>query len=137
MVSTMSPVGLLKDLVCRLSLMPWQGPNFTSIANQFISQLNLLLISSYSTRVPVLPPFIVDQRHLGPKSSNAQPLPVSEVFEVQKLAQMLRRPILEWQHVKNTSMKGTDDIGCWSVFKATHGNPVHPPSESDLLLGER
>jgi len=83
-----------------------------------------------------MPPFVVDKRHFGVgNQDNTLPLAVSEVFDLQKLASQLRRPVLEWRDVKNISLGRTDDVGCWSVFNTTHRNAIHFDTEKDLFLG--
>jgi hypothetical protein len=97
-----------------------------------MAQVNLLYLAYLAGRVPVLPSFVPN--HMGERDPG--PLPVSEIFDLPKLAKELRRPILEWRDIKNTSSHEVEDLGCWSVHKTSFGSEPHYRSERDLALGK-
>ena len=64
--------------------------------------------------MPILPPFTPFTKHLG--SKDAQPLPFSDIFELEIFSRTLQIPIIEWKDIKNPSSGQIEDLGCWAVF---------------------
>lgn len=79
---------------------------------------NLVYLSILTDRIPVLPPFA--PTHVGEEV--APMLPFGEVFDVPRLSQSLRQPVLEWRDLKTEStMKEQEIIGCWDVWSSEAG----------------
>ncbi|KDQ63267.1 hypothetical protein JAAARDRAFT_29286 [Jaapia argillacea MUCL 33604] len=93
--------------------------------NDVITLGNLIYLAILTDRVPIIPPFTPS--HVN---KTAGPIPVSEVFDLARLAKTLGRPMLEWQDVKDTASTQVDDLGCWSVWD---GVTSHGPREGDAL----
>ena len=63
----------------------------------------------------------------------------SEIFDIPRLQNILRKPILEWWEVKNFTAPDAawDDVGCWSPWALTgpDGKPRGNGREGILKLG--
>lgn len=49
-----------------------------------------------------------------------------EIFDVQRLSQAIKMPVLEWHQVKNRSNSAVDELGCWSVWQAVQDREEAP-----------
>ena len=113
-------------------------------------QVNLLYLASLTERIPILPPFVPNHHvctlyHLlnsllidrpSLVRVNGFALPFGEVFDLPRLRQTLRRPIIEWHEVKHledpTSVKmppknTSEPIGCWTT-RPSRLPPVWSPA---------
>ncbi|KAG6334539.1 hypothetical protein ID866_4555 [Astraeus odoratus] len=86
---------------------------------------NLLYLAMITERVPIIPKFVPS--HIGPE---APPIPFSDVFDVSRLSQALRIPILEWDQVKDSNSSTLDELGCWAVWPVTAEEDGVPPRDS-------
>ncbi|KAG8968419.1 hypothetical protein FRB90_010818, partial [Tulasnella sp. 427] len=113
----------------------WTGGGLT---NEFITWINLIHIASLSQRVPVIPPLLPDEEHLGRGGSS---LDASDIYDIPRLAKTLNIPILEWSQLKRARYYKSiavadrepheDDevLGCWSAHQA----PSEAPDPFDIL----
>jgi hypothetical protein len=49
-----------------------------------------------------------------------------EVFDMQRLAQGIGIPVLEWHQVKNRSSDALDELGCWNTWEAVQDREAFP-----------
>jgi hypothetical protein len=104
-----------------------------------MAQINLLYLAVLAGRVPVLGDFYPAHMAHG----NPGYLPVSEIYDLPRLAEALRIPILEWTDIKNRSLHELEDereeIGCWSLVQTLWGSSFasggHLPTENEFSLG--
>lgn len=120
-------IGLL-DTCCTLI-------TICTVANQVMVQVNLIYLAVLAGRVPVIGDFAAAHMHGNPGF-----LPVSEVYDLPRLAETLQMPILEWRDLKNRSSRIMEEIGCWSLqhtlFGADFGSGGHFATEQEFALGE-
>ncbi|KAG8901194.1 hypothetical protein FRC00_008449 [Tulasnella sp. 408] len=92
------------------------------------TNINLIHLAYVSQRVPVLPPLLPDEEHLGRGGS---PLDAGDIFDLPRLAKTLKLPILEWEQLKRARYSRAyvpadqeshvDDevLGCWGTYQPT------------------
>jgi hypothetical protein len=71
--------------------------------------------------------------------SGDQHFSVGKVFDLPRLRQSLRIPILEWEDVKDDTSEEYEAIGCWSVWQAVQYGEETPRQNWQtprLKLGE-
>ena len=102
-----------------------------------MAQTNLIYLARLVGRVPVLSDFVPGHMHGNPGF-----LPVSTVFDLPRLAETLRMPILEWSDLKlieDPKQGEWEDIGCWSLHVEIFGKDAnsggHFQSEHQNKLG--
>ncbi|KAF8575748.1 hypothetical protein K439DRAFT_1397924 [Ramaria rubella] len=102
-------------------------------SNQVMAQINLLYIAILTGRVPVIADFVPGHMHGNPGF-----LAVSEVYDLPRLADALRMPIIEWSDIKDRSSHELEDIGCWSLqtilFGPDYGTKGHFATEHEFSL---
>ena len=69
----------------------------------------------------MLPMFVPS--HIG---GQVPPINFGEVFDVPRLARGIRRPVLEWHQVKNSSSRELDELGCWNTWEAVQQRDHFP-----------
>jgi len=79
--------------------------------NDVMTYMNLIYLAILTERVPILPTFIPS--HIGREHPD---IPVGEVFDLPRLRETLRMPVLEWQDVKNQTSEAWDEVGCWNTW---------------------
>ncbi|KAG9047251.1 hypothetical protein FS837_002724 [Tulasnella sp. UAMH 9824] len=101
--------------------------NRGGLTNEFITWINLIHLAHVSQRVPVLPPLLPDEEHLG---RGGTALDASDIFDIPRLAKTLTLPILEWSQLKQARYHKSyipadqeshyDDelLGCWGTYPA-------------------
>ncbi|KIO17268.1 hypothetical protein M407DRAFT_33068 [Tulasnella calospora MUT 4182] len=111
--------------------------NRGGLTNEFITWINLIHLAYVSQRIPVLPPLLPDEQHLGKGGTS---LDASDIFDMPRLAKTLKLPILEWRQLKRAryyksyipaDQEPHDDdevLGCWSTYPATSED--HDPSNA-------
>ncbi|KAF6754171.1 hypothetical protein DFP72DRAFT_899560 [Ephemerocybe angulata] len=117
------------------------GFALAGFTNQFIAYMHLIYLGIQSERIPVIPP-VTPSSHV---SNKAGALRFSRVFNISATSKILRRPVLEWAHVKeyqeNASVsiipQGTDpsveQFGCWSVRQRNFPTPIWVPIAENVL----
>ena len=95
--------------------------------------MNLIYLGIITDRIPIVAMFTPS--HIG---GTVPPIPFGDVFDVPRLRQSLRRPVLEWREVKDSSSREIDELGCWNVWEAVQDrehNPRHSVVPDLLSLG--
>ncbi len=72
--------------------------------------MNLIYLAVITDRIPIIAMFTPS--HIG---GDKPTIDFGEVFDVQRLAQGIGRPGLEWHQVNNRRSDVVDALGCWSV----------------------
>lgn len=75
-----------------------------------ISLTNLLYLAIITSRIPVLPGFAPS--HI-PESAGM--MPFRRVFDIDRLSDAIRLPIVEWDRLKDPESDVVDTMGCWSL----------------------
>ena len=123
------------DSVCRLVYHAHAVYRSHDVANQVVAQINLFYLAVLAGRVAVVGDFVPAHMHGNPGS-----IPVSQVYDIPRLAEALRSPIIEWSDIKNRSSGVTEELGCWSLqhtlFGANFGTGGHFATEQEFSLGE-
>ncbi|KAG6334538.1 hypothetical protein ID866_4554 [Astraeus odoratus] len=88
----------------------WLNAGWT---NSVMTIGNLLYLALITERVPILPRFLPSHGDRG----KALPIPFSHVFNVSRLSEDLRIPILEWDQVKDVNSDTLDELGCWADYE--------------------
>ncbi|KAF8814371.1 hypothetical protein BYT27DRAFT_7179523 [Phlegmacium glaucopus] len=97
--------------------------------NQFMTYVNMIYLAAISGRVPIIPPFSPGA-HI---SNEAGVLPFGRIFNLTRLRNDLRRPILEWSDVKlipsptsieNPPNSEREQLGCWSTRRESESQPI-------------
>ncbi|KAF8160717.1 hypothetical protein B0H34DRAFT_349230 [Crassisporium funariophilum] len=110
----------------------WSNAGFT---NQFMSYVNMIYLGTISNRVPIIPPFGPDH-HI---SGEAGALPFGQIFNLTRLRQAIRQPVLEWLDVKDLPSARSiskpadselEQLGCWST---RHGNDPKPARVASVM----
>jgi len=100
-----------------------------------MAQINILYVALLAGRVPVVGDFAPAHMHGSPGY-----LPVSQVYDLPRLAETLQMPIIEWDDIKNRSSGVMEELGCWSLqhtlFGADFGSGGHFATEIEFSLGE-
>ena len=100
-----------------------------------MAQINILYVALLAGRVPVVGDFAPAHMHGSPGY-----LPVSQVYDLPRLAETLQMPIIEWDDIKNRSSGVMEELGCWSLqhtlFGANFGTGGHFATEQEFSLGE-
>ncbi|KAG9018773.1 hypothetical protein FRB90_009777 [Tulasnella sp. 427] len=81
--------------------------------NDFMAFSNLIYLGMISSRIPIIPPFPPSLSHIG---KGGKYINYGEVFDLPRLRQRLRLPILEWRDVKQDGTPIVDTLGCWSIW---------------------
>ncbi|KAF5323560.1 hypothetical protein D9611_005638 [Ephemerocybe angulata] len=89
--------------------------------NDVMTYINLIYLGIITDRIPIVAMFTPS--HIG---GSVPPIPFGEVFDVPRLREALRRPILEWWEVKNNSSQEVDELGCWNVWEAVQYREHYP-----------
>ncbi|KDQ07958.1 hypothetical protein BOTBODRAFT_88478, partial [Botryobasidium botryosum FD-172 SS1] len=79
--------------------------------NDFMTFVNMIYLGILTERVPIIGPFL--PTHIG---WNESLLPFSEIFDTERLSELLDLPIIEWWQVKDQSSSQIDALGCWSPW---------------------
>jgi len=89
------------------------------------------LLGLMSDKVPILPRFA--PTHVG---TDAGFIPVSEIFDLKRLGNLIRTPVLEWDMLKNYSRENLEDLGCWGTHPTLfNGGVLRTTTEIQLGLG--
>ncbi|PPR02698.1 hypothetical protein CVT26_009801 [Gymnopilus dilepis] len=91
------------------------------ISAGWTNDINLIYLAILTDRVPMLPMFVPS--HIG---GQVPPINFGEVFDVPRLARGIRRPVLEWHQVKNSSSRELDELGCWNTWEAVQQRDHFP-----------
>lgn len=101
-----------------------------------------------SHRIPIIPPFMPASDHIG---DNGPVLQFSDVYDLPRLREALKWPILEWSDVKmakyneifdygTSEMEGveTEVLGCWGAQQAfdEYNRPMDALTPGFLNLGK-
>ncbi|KAG8925141.1 hypothetical protein FRC01_010624 [Tulasnella sp. 417] len=102
--------------------------DYAGMTNDFMININLIFLAHMSHRIPIIPPFIPSSDHIGP---NGPVLQFSDVYDLPRLREALKWPILEWSDVKiagyneifddiDPEMEGVEEemLGCWGAQQA-------------------
>ncbi|KXN88805.1 hypothetical protein AN958_06674 [Leucoagaricus sp. SymC.cos] len=84
-------------------------------------QVNLVYLAIITERVPIIPMFVPS--HIG---GDKPAIDFGEVFDVQRFAQGVGIPVLEWHQVKNRSSDVIDELGCWNTWEAVQDHEAFP-----------
>ena len=93
--------------LCRLN------PDLDSNNNHVRNQGNLLYLALITDRIPVIPKFTPS--HVL-ADGHVDDLPFGDVFDVPRLASLIRSPVLEWRDVKMDESPVVESMGCWAVW---------------------
>ena len=81
--------------------------------NHVLDQGNLIYLALITDRIPVIPKFIpshvLADGHVGD-------LPFGDVFDVPRLASLIKSPVLEWRDIKTDETPVVEPMGCWAVW---------------------
>lgn len=72
--------------------------------------MELIYVGMLSNRIPILPPVSRTHHFSAP---NFQ-LYLSNVFDLERLSESLRHPLLEWHQVKKRDSTVSEVLGGWS-----------------------
>ncbi|KAJ7738979.1 hypothetical protein B0H16DRAFT_1729655 [Mycena metata] len=100
-------------------------------SNQVIEFMNLIYVARLTERVPIVPRF----RPVHIEGENVSHIDFGAVFDLPRLQQELRTPILEWNEVKDIASNIVEDLGCWDIQHKTwqkDKNFLEPPSDLHL-----
>lgn len=92
--------------------------------------VNMIYLATLTSRTPIVPPFVPS--HVD---WDAGPISFGDIFDVPKLSESLRLPILEWRDVKNEHSEQTDELGCWSIWARIEGVARSSALPHTLKLG--
>ncbi|KAG8869692.1 hypothetical protein FRB98_002285 [Tulasnella sp. 332] len=102
--------------------------------NDFMTYVNIVLLAQFSRRIAIIPPF--SPSHIGYNESN---IPFGDVFDVPRLAEALRTPVLEWRDVKKDigTVAGpmSEKLGCWTCWAAFDDGPRGGRARENRLEG--
>lgn len=97
-----------------------------------MAYFNLIYLGLLADRVPILARFA--PTHVG---SAAGFIPFSEIFDIPRLSQSLKTPVLEWDQLKNMTHEPLEDLGCWGTHSTLfNGGVLRTTTEYHLGLGE-
>ncbi|KAG8942800.1 hypothetical protein FRC04_003495 [Tulasnella sp. 424] len=100
--------------------------NYGGLTNELITWINIVHLAYISRRIPVLPPLLPDEEHLGRGGAS---LDASDIYDIPRLAKTLNLPILEWSQLKRAryyksyiqaDQESHDDdevLGCWGIYE--------------------
>ncbi|KAJ7035805.1 hypothetical protein C8F04DRAFT_1221063 [Mycena alexandri] len=100
-------------------------------SNQVIEFMNLIYLARLTERVPIVPRF----RPVHIEGDNVSHVDFSNVFDLPRLQNELRTPILEWRDVKDVASDIFEDLGCWDIQHKTwkaDSNFLEPPADLHL-----
>ncbi|KAJ2930506.1 hypothetical protein H1R20_g6581, partial [Candolleomyces eurysporus] len=89
--------------------------------NDVMTYINLIYLGIITDRIPIVAMFTPS--HIG---GAVPPIPFGDVFDVPRLRQLLKRPVLEWREVKDSSSRELDDLGCWNIWEAVQDREHYP-----------
>ncbi|KAF8913143.1 hypothetical protein CPB84DRAFT_1812062 [Gymnopilus junonius] len=98
----------------------WISAGWTNDVMTYAS-MNLIYLGILTDRVPILPMFVPS--HIG---GDVPPINFGDVFDVSRLAKNIRKPVLEWHQVKNSSSRELDELGCWNIWEAVQDREQFP-----------
>lgn len=98
-------------------LTSWPSAGWT---NDVMAFGNLIYLALITDRIPVVPKFTPSHVLVDGHANN---LAFGEVFDIPRLAKLIRSPVLEWRDVKIDEEPVTESLGCWGVW------PVQQPYE--------
>ncbi|TDL25263.1 hypothetical protein BD410DRAFT_717900, partial [Rickenella mellea] len=90
--------------------------------NDVMSLFNILYVAIISERVAVMPLFAPG--HLPQKAGY---LNFGDVFDVPRLIEGMKHPVIEWWQVKEIGSTTVDEVGCWSIRAIEGHRPTPPP----------
>ena len=73
--------------------------------------MELIYIGLLGGRIPILPPVSRSHHFSIPGEFR---LYLSNVFDLERLSESIRHPVLEWQQVKKQDSRVLEDLGGWS-----------------------
>lgn len=94
----------------------------------------MIYLALITERIPIIAKFIPS--HVD---NSAPPFAFGEVFDVPRLSQAIKSPIIEWHEVKDSESEVLDDLGCWSLWESVQTTQSHPRGSFSLnwlKLGE-
>lgn len=83
--------------------------------------MNLIYLGLLTNRVPIIAMFTPS--HIG---GHVPPVDFGEVFDLVRLQEGLRKPVLEWHQVKNRNSSALEEIGCWNIWEAVQDSEAFP-----------
>lgn len=98
-------------------------------------QFNLIYLGVITERVPILPPFAPS--HVLADGATPE-IDFGEVFDIRRMQELMKYPILEWRDVKNVETGLIDELGCWNVWESSQFREAIPrqsPTPENLHLG--
>jgi len=92
--------------------------------------MNLIYLGVLTNRIPIIAMFTPS--HIG---GHVPPISFGDVFDVPRLSQAMKIPVLEWYQVKNSSSGEFDEVGCWNIWEASQDREENPRRSStpDIL----
>lgn len=75
----------------------------------------MIYLALITDRIPVMPKFTPSHVLVD---GHADHLPFGEVFDIPRLASLIRSPVLEWSDIKIDEDPVTESMGCWAVWSA-------------------
>jgi len=73
----------------------------------------LIYLALITDRIPVIPKFTPSHVLVD---GHVDDLPFGEVFDVPRLASLIRSPVLEWRDIKIDESPVVESMGCWAVW---------------------
>lgn len=106
------PTPLFRDnlLPDKQYLTSWPSAGWT---NDVMAFGNLIYLALITDRIPVVPKFTPSHVLMD---GHADDLPFGDVFDIPRLASLIRSPVLEWKDVKTDENPVTESLGCWAVW---------------------
>ncbi|KAG1838331.1 hypothetical protein C8R48DRAFT_666854 [Suillus tomentosus] len=95
--------------------------------NDVMTYGNLIYLALITERIPIIAKFIPS--HVD---NSAPPFAFGEVFDVPRLSQAIKSPIIEWHEVKDSESEVLDDLGCWSLWESVQKTQSHPRGSFSL-----
>lgn len=88
-------------------------PTLIPTAMLISNQGNLIYLALITDRIPVIPKFTPSHVLVDGRTGD---LPFGDVFDVPRLASLIRSPVLEWRDVKIDDPPVVETMGCWAVW---------------------
>ncbi|KAG9032477.1 hypothetical protein FRB95_001452 [Tulasnella sp. JGI-2019a] len=102
--------------------------------NDFMTYVNIVLLAQFTRRIPIIPPF--SPSHIG---YDEESIPFGDVFDVLRMAEELKMPVLEWRDVKKDieTVAGpqSDKLGCWTCWAQFDDGPRAGKARENRLEG--
>ncbi|KAF9654199.1 hypothetical protein BDM02DRAFT_3182029 [Thelephora ganbajun] len=106
------PTPLFRDnlLPDKQYLTSWPSAGWS---NDVMAFGNLIYLALITDRIPVIPKFTPSHVLVD---GHADDLPFGEVFDIPRLASLIKSPILEWRDIKIDESPVVESMGCWAIW---------------------